>query len=86
MMRRKLLAGMAASVVTFSIFVTGAHAQSGTGNSDAVHLCQKGGYENVIGTGGTTFSNVGECISFVGRSGPHEDLAGKVSVQDFSFS
>lgn len=39
------------------------------GNSDAAHVCQKGGYAALVGSGGETFSNPGECASFVARGG-----------------
>jgi hypothetical protein len=37
---------------------------SGHGNSGAAHKCQKGGYLSLVGADGTTFKNVGKCISF----------------------
>ena len=40
-----------------------------SGNQDAAHACQKGGYLTLQGTDGTTFKNAGECVSFVARGG-----------------
>lgn len=39
------------------------------GNSAAAHACQKGGYLALVGAGGETFANVGECVSFAARGG-----------------
>ena len=42
---------------------------SGNGNSDAAHKCQKGGYLSLVGSDGTTFKNVGKCVSFAAHGG-----------------
>jgi hypothetical protein len=42
---------------------------SGGGNSDAAHKCQKGGYLSLVGADGTTFKNVGKCVSFAAHGG-----------------
>lgn len=39
------------------------------GNVDAARACQQGGYLSLQGTDGTTFKNVGECVSHVARGG-----------------
>ena len=39
------------------------------GNSGAAHECQKGGYLSLVGADGTTFKNVGACVSFAARGG-----------------
>lgn len=44
-------------------------AMAQEGNSDAAHACQKGGYAALVGTGGETFRNAGQCASFVARGG-----------------
>jgi hypothetical protein len=42
---------------------------SGHGNSGAAHKCQKGGYLSLVGADGTTFKNVGKCVSFAAHGG-----------------
>jgi hypothetical protein len=39
------------------------------GNSGAAHQCQKGGYLSLVGADGTTFRNVGACVSFAAHGG-----------------
>jgi len=39
------------------------------GNSAAAHACQRGGYAGLIGTGGETFANTGECVSYAAHGG-----------------
>jgi hypothetical protein len=39
------------------------------GNSGAAHACQKGGYLSLVGADGTTFKNVGACVSFAAHGG-----------------
>ena len=39
------------------------------GNSGAAHQCQKGGYLSLVGADGTTFKNVGACVSFAAHGG-----------------
>jgi hypothetical protein len=39
------------------------------GNSGAAHSCQKGGYLSLVGADGTTFKNVGACVSFAAHGG-----------------
>lgn len=41
----------------------------GGGNSDAAHLCQNGGYLNLLGEGGSKFANTGECVSYAAHGG-----------------
>ncbi|HEU5422973.1 MAG TPA: hypothetical protein VFU72_05490, partial [Nitrolancea sp.] len=40
-----------------------------SGNADAAHLCQDGGYASLQGSDGTTFSNAGECVSYAAQGG-----------------
>jgi hypothetical protein len=42
---------------------------SASGNVDAAHACQQGGYANLKGTDGTLFKNTGDCVAFVARNG-----------------
>jgi hypothetical protein len=44
-------------------------AVAGGGNSAAAHACQKGGYLSLVGAGGETFNNTGECVSFAAQGG-----------------
>ena len=39
------------------------------GNSAAAHACQQGGYLGLVGSGGETFRNTGECVSFAAHGG-----------------
>ena len=39
------------------------------GNSPAAHACQQGGYRSLVGSDGTTFRNVGACVSYAARGG-----------------
>lgn len=48
--------------------VAGANHGPG-GNSPAAKACQKGGYLSLVGSDGTTFKNVGACVSFAARGG-----------------
>lgn len=42
---------------------------SNPGNSGAAHECQQGGYLSLVGDDGTTFENVGQCVSFAAHGG-----------------
>lgn len=39
------------------------------GNSDAAHACQQDGYLALVGDDGTTFDNVGACVSYSAHGG-----------------
>jgi hypothetical protein len=39
------------------------------GNSPAAHACQQGGYLSLVGSDGTTFDNVGACVSYAAHGG-----------------
>jgi hypothetical protein len=39
------------------------------GNPDAAHACQNGGYLRFQGIDGTTFTNVGQCVSYAAHGG-----------------
>jgi len=51
------------------VAVTTGTALAGGGNSAAAHACQKGGYLGLVGSGGETFRNTGECVSFAAHGG-----------------
>lgn len=64
-MRLIRLAMLAAMLVA----VSAGTAVAGGGNSAAAHACQQGGYLALVGSGGETFRNTGECVSFAARGG-----------------
>jgi hypothetical protein len=41
----------------------------GPGNSPNAKACQKGGYLSLVGSDGTTFKNVGKCVSYAAKGG-----------------
>lgn len=43
------------------------------GNSEAARACQDGGYANLVGAGGETFANTGECVRFAANGGVFAD-------------
>jgi hypothetical protein len=51
------------------VALTAAPAAAGGGNSAAAHACQKGGYLGLVGSGGETFRNAGQCVSFAAHGG-----------------
>jgi hypothetical protein len=66
---RALLLGLAlvgVGLLGQATHVTPAHA---AGNADAAHACQQGGYLNLTGSDGTTFSNEGDCVSYAAHGG-----------------
>src|SRR5919199_139887 len=62
--RKRFLVTVSAAMLAVGLFAPGAHAKVGNGNSDAAHICQQQGYEELEGDDGTTFSNPGECTGF----------------------
>ena len=58
-----------ATLATVLVALTTGTALAGGGNSAAAHACQKGGYLALVGSGGETFRNAGECVSFAARGG-----------------
>ncbi|HYU50508.1 MAG TPA: hypothetical protein VEO91_11355 [Candidatus Limnocylindria bacterium] len=48
---------------------TATTALANGGNSAAAGACQKGGYLALVGEGGETFKNTGDCVSFAARGG-----------------
>lgn len=64
-MRRILLVvGMLAAVLALSLGTTGAQ-----GNSEAAHLCQKGGWKALNEYHDLGFRNTGDCVSFFAKGG-----------------
>ena len=68
-------AALMVAVVAFAVLAPVAGAKKkpppgpGNGNSDAAHKCQQGGYLSLVGSDGTTFKNVGKCVSFAAHGG-----------------
>jgi hypothetical protein len=61
---------VAALLATLVLFGAGAEAGADPGgNSDAAHACQQGGYLSMVGSDGTTFKNVGACVSHAAKGG-----------------
>ena len=58
-----------AMLATMLVAVTAGTATAGDRTSAAVQACQKGGYVALVGSGGETFANTGQCVSFVVRGG-----------------
>ncbi len=65
--RVRRLVGVLAATLLVGVAPT-ALAGAG-GNSSAAHACQQGGYLSMVGNDGTTFDNVGACVSFAAHGG-----------------
>lgn len=69
------MAALAAALGVFALVIAplaGANKPSpgsDPGNSGAAHECQKGGFRSLVGADGTTFRNVGACVSFAAHGG-----------------
>src|SRR5687767_1067107 len=59
------------AAVCAGMLVLGAAPGAGAdpGNSAAAHSCRQGGYLSLVGSDGTTFRNVGACVSHAARGG-----------------
>lgn len=68
-MRKQAALLVALVAVALAIAVPLAAADPGNGNSDAAKACQKGGYLSLVGSDGTTFDNVGACVSYAAHGG-----------------
>jgi hypothetical protein len=44
-------------------------AAAGTGSSEAVKACQKGGWKNLVRSDGSGFKTEGDCVSYVAQGG-----------------
>lgn len=67
-MKKRILVALAAALVLLGP-VAAVGADPGGGNSGAAHACEQGGHLGLVGSGGETFANIGECVSFAGRGG-----------------
>lgn len=56
-------------LATMLVALSAGTAFAGGGNSAAAHACQQGGYLGLVGSGGETFRNTGECVSFAAHDG-----------------
>ena len=67
---RLLLVSVLGCAALFALTPGLAAAQSsGGGNSPAAHACQDGGFVNLVRSDGSTFANVGDCVSYAARGG-----------------
>lgn len=67
---RRLLVSVLGCAALFALTPGLAAAQSsGGGNSPAAHACQDGGFVNLVRSDGSTFANVGDCVSYAARGG-----------------
>jgi hypothetical protein len=65
-----LLVSLLAAALLVVVPVAGAKKKPpDPGNSEAAHKCQHGGYLSLVGSDGTTFKNVGKCVSFAAHGG-----------------
>jgi hypothetical protein len=75
MKRRALLLVAALAVLVLVVApIAGAKKKppkpgGGPGNSPNAKACQKGGYLSLVGSDGTTFKNVGKCVSYAAKGG-----------------
>jgi hypothetical protein len=53
-----------ASMLTLVVAAVAAAPAGAAGNSDNAKLCQKGGWQNLFRSDGSTFKNQGDCISY----------------------
>ena len=58
----------ALALAILGIAAAGAEAAAG-GASDAAHLCQKGGWQNVLTSTGQPLTSQGDCISYAAHGG-----------------
>jgi hypothetical protein len=70
MSRPKVAGTILATVYSVLALAVAASAGNGPpGNSGAAHACQQGGNLSLVGADGTTFRNVGACVSFAAHGG-----------------
>ena len=68
--RRPLLVAVIAAVTASALMVgvSAAEAAKG-GNSENAKLCQKGGWQDLVGSGGQRFASEAECVSHAAQGG-----------------
>lgn len=62
-------------------------ASADSGNSENAKACQKGGWEDLRRSDGTSFKNAGECVAYAARGGTLEpDFAGRAVCEALGFT
>jgi hypothetical protein len=56
--------------------LVGSSASANGGKSADAHMCNQGGWRNLVRTDGTTFTNVGKCASYAAQGGTLQPLTG----------
>jgi hypothetical protein len=90
-MIRRLLGLQRCLIVAILALVLVPFSAGAQGNSQAAHACQGEGYLSLVGVGGETFRNVGQCVRFAAQGGQFADgtdvLEGTIVIpKDFSFT
>jgi CHRD domain len=67
--RKRFVVGWIVVLAGLVLAICGATAMAGGGNSDNAQMCQKGGWENLVQSDGTGFSNPGDCVSYGAQGG-----------------
>jgi hypothetical protein len=67
--RKRILVAIAGAALGLSGAAPAALADEAEGNSAAAHRCNHEGYKSLVGSGGQTFRNTGECVSFAAHGG-----------------
>ncbi len=69
MRRLPLLIGLVVLVCAAGGGLAASQSALAGGNSDAAHACQGDGYQSLARSDGTSFENVGECVSYAAHGG-----------------
>lgn len=70
-MKRLVVFAIAAAAVAVAVPLA---ASAGGGNSDAAHVCQRGGWQSFYRSDGSAFTNTGACVSYAAQGGELETL------------
>ena len=65
-------------------YTVGSVLAAKSGNSDAAHACQLGGYAGLTREDGTPFENTGDCVSYAAHGGTLVPLAPPPSIASFT--
>ena len=68
-MKGRFVSAAALIVIALLFGATSVARADQGGNSGAAHACQQGGYLSMVGLDGTTFDNVGACVSYAAHGG-----------------
>jgi hypothetical protein len=72
---------------TFAVSLGASTASADSGNSENAKACQKGGWEDLRRSDGTSFKNAGECVAYAARGGALEpDFAGRAVCEALGFT